>query len=694
MRLINRIVVAFLLVILGVTFVHAEQVKRKVLVLYNSAEGRSARGNSFVEGFAAPLNYLGFLYEVRDVTLRPLPSDEKMSEYRAVFTTFSEDLMDKPEEYLKWLIRQQKQGRQVLIAGTPGAFSDYDKVSADPVLIKKLFSNLGFSYQGNATNDDYRLKYEYVDPQNMNFERKLPLFPEKYMQIVPTGEDVESWVKVGLKNRSGSTAAVVAVGPRGGYALDGYMRWQDPVDYQKQWYLNPFEFLRIGLDLKGMPTLTPTTLNGKRLAFAHIDGDGFAGYTEIDKHKVCAEIVMERIFEGYDFPNSASVIAGEINPAVKGSLDNVELAKTMFEMENVETSSHSYTHPYAWNAKLRESKEYAEDFVIGQYELADYKFDGRYEIVGSCDYISENLAPADKPCKVLFWSGMCDPTEEQVAIADRAGILNMNGGDTVFDERRNSYFGVSPLYRALGNHNQIYTGQANENILTNLWSGPYYGFRNIVETMERTGSPRRIMPIDIYYHFYSGEKFASLKALEDVYEWALSQDTARVFASAYIKMVNGYLAAKVEKISPDRIVFRDYAHCLSVRLDGMEKVPDLARCKNVIGYDIQPEGIFVHLRPGTARAELVLTADKQANAGNVYLKNGSGWVRNFKRTAKGVRFDFECFSKGRFQLGGLVPDSRYRLIRRDGPPLELSSSGEGVLSVEDMLSGPMEINLI
>ncbi|WP_319778975.1 polysaccharide deacetylase [Maridesulfovibrio sp.] len=694
MRLLNRIIVAFLLVFLVLTCAQAGQVKRKVLVLYNGAEQRTAVDNSFIEGFAAPLNYLGFMYEMRDVSLRPLPSDEAMKEYRAVFTTFSEDLMNNPDEYLTWLIRQQKHGKQLIVAGTPGAFSDYDKISADPVLIRKLFSNLGFSYQGNATNDDYLLKYEHVDPVYMNFERKLPLFPDKYMQLVPVGKDVRSWVSIGLKGKPETIAAAVGVGPHGGFALDGYMRWQDPVNYQKQWYLNPFEFLRVCLDLKGMPALTPTTLNGKRVAFAHIDGDGFAGYTEIDKEKVCGEIIMERILGRYDFPTSASVIAGEINPAVKGSPDNVEMARTLFEMKNVETASHSYTHPFAWNAKLRNSEEYKDEFVVGQYELSGYKFDAHYEIVDSCDYISENLAPADKPCRVLFWSGMCEPTEAQVAIADKAGILNLNGGDTVFDSLRNSYFGVSPLYRALGTRNQIYTGQANENILTNLWSGPYFGFRNIVETMKRTGSPRRIMPIDIYYHFYSGEKFSSLKALEDVYEWALSQDTARVFASAYIKMVNGCLAAKVDKISSDRFVFQDYADCLSIRLDGMEKVPDLAKCRNVLGYDIQPEGIFVHLRPGTKRAELALTVDKTVNGNLPYLKNASGWVRNFERTAKGVRFDFDCFSKGRFELGGLLPDRKYRVVRKEDLPLEISSSNDGVLGVNGVVSGTVEIDLI
>ncbi len=340
----------------------ADPVKRKILVLFNSAEDRSVRANLFMEGFAMPLNYLGYLYEVRDVAVRPLPDKGEMDKFSAVFTTFSEDLMIEPDEYLEWLVSQQKADKKLIIAGSLGAYRSLNEEEASPKLIKEVYTNLGFSFKGNATNEKFNLKYEHVDAQNMNFERKLPIFPAKYIHIVPLNENVKSWVSVSRKKTIDSTGTVVGVGPNGGFALDGYMRWQDPVDFQKKWYLNPFEFLRVSLGLEGMPALTPTTLNGLRVAFAHIDGDGFVGYTEIDKHKNCGEIIMERIFARYDFPNSASVIAGEINPDVKGSFENVEQARTLFEMENIETSSHSYTHPFAWNAKLRDSKEYAEEF--------------------------------------------------------------------------------------------------------------------------------------------------------------------------------------------------------------------------------------------------------------------------------------------------------------------------------------------
>ncbi len=693
-----RILLSFIILLLSISCVvpasYAVPIKRKVLVLYNSAEERTARTSLFMEGFAMPLNYFGFLYEVRDVNLRPLPSDKEMSEFSAVFTTFADDMMDQPAEYLKWLIKQQESDRKIVIAGTLGAMRSTNEEQTDRKLVKRVYSNLGFTWTDNATNDRTQLKYDYIDQKTMNFERKLPLFPFKYIHVVPSDEKSKSWVTISLKNKPGTAGSAIGVGPKGGFALDGYMRWQDPVDFQKQWFMNPFDFLRESLGLQGIPALTPTTLNGLRVAFAHIDGDGFVGYTEIDKYKNSGEMIMERIFGRYDFPNSASVIAGEINPAVKGSQDNVEQARTLFEMDNVETSSHSYTHPFAWEAEVRDSADYSDNFVVGQYEKPGYKFDARYEIVGSCEYISTDLAPADKPCKVFFWSGMCDPTKEQVAIAEKAGILNMNGGDTVFDARRNSYFGVSPLYRELGKNNQIYTGQANENILTNLWEGPFYGFRNIIDTMKRTGSPRRVMPIDIYYHFYSGEKFASLKALEDVYEWVLSQDTANIYASAYIKMVRGYLTGKLEKIGSDKFIVTDYRDCLSLRLDGMDKVPDLVKCKNIIGYDITPEGVFVHLNPGQESAELLLSADLNVNAGYAYIKNGSGWIKDFKRNSDGAQFVFECFGKGKIVIGGLNPDQRYKVVGKNSLVSEVRSNSKGEVVVKDVPSETLEISQI
>ena len=57
--------------------------------------------------------------------------------------------------------------------------------------------------------------------------------------------------------------------------------------------------------------------------------------------------------------------------------------------------------------------------------------------------------------------------------------------------------------------------------------------RRVVDYFRFTDSPRRLKPIGIYYHFYSGTKTAAIKALHDVYAWAREQETFPVWASEY-----------------------------------------------------------------------------------------------------------------------------------------------------------------
>ena len=94
--------------------------------------------------------------------------------------------------------------------------------------------------------------------------------------------------------------------------------------------------------------------------------------------------------------------------------------------------------------------------------------------------------------------------------------------------------GTATLGIRLGEHFQAYAPIMNENVFTNLWTGPFYGFERVIETFRFTGSPRRIKPIDIYYHTYSATKRASLNALHKVYSWALAQPIRPVFPSEFV----------------------------------------------------------------------------------------------------------------------------------------------------------------
>ena len=87
---------------------------------------------------------------------------------------------------------------------------------------------------------------------------------------------------------------------------------------------------------------------------------------------------------------------------------------------------------------------------------------------------------------------------------------------------------------------QVYAPITNENIYTNLWRGPFYGFERAIETFEMTDKPRRIKPVGIYYHVYSASKQAGLKALHKVYAWALTHPLHPVYTSEFIAKVKDF----------------------------------------------------------------------------------------------------------------------------------------------------------
>jgi hypothetical protein len=91
--------------------------------------------------------------------------------------------------------------------------------------------------------------------------------------------------------------------------------------------------------------------------------------------------------------------------------------------------------------------------------------------------------------------------------------------------------------RPIRDQYQVYAPIQNEMVFTNEWRGPYYGFREVISSFQLTELPRRLKPINIYFHFYSGSKIGSLKALRQVFDWALSQDVVSVYASEYIRKV-------------------------------------------------------------------------------------------------------------------------------------------------------------
>ncbi|MFQ5963613.1 MAG: polysaccharide deacetylase [Candidatus Scalinduaceae bacterium] len=692
--MIRNSIIIILLTVFIQDFLNAAEMSRKVLVLYDSKTEQSVTANIVFENFQTILNYYGIMPEYGDVNIRPLPDDKPMSAYRGIITIFDYADIKDLNEFLMWVNQQFEAGRKVIILGNPDVSSNEIDDPIQEELIKKVFLNLGLEFRGNFTANQSNIQYVFKDKEGVEFEREYPKYPVSYLELKPTNKDVKCYLSLLRADKKDSISSVIVTSPSGGLALSGFIYWEDPITYRRQWYLNPFRFLEESLDLKGLPAPDPTTLNGLRVAFSHIDGDAFSGATEVKRFKTCGEIIIDKILKKYDFPVTVSVVVGEVDPGALGNKNLVKLAKSMFALPNVEPASHSYSHPFYWDPEYEEKNQYEKHHI----DIPKYSFDPEMEIDYSVNYISKKLSPKDKPCKIFLWSGNCEPLESHIARCDSMDIFNMNGGDTVFDDVEDSYISVAPLYRWVENRVQFHCGQANENILTNLWTKPIFGFKGIITTMERTGSPRRIKPIDIYYHFYCGQYRASLKALQDVYEWVLKQDIARVFTSDYLKMAKGYLSTKIYKEGQGRYIIKDYGECLTFRFDLDSRSPDLSLCENVLGFIKEPQGLYVSLMPGKKRAVIVMSNEidlTNLHSKRPYLRKASGWVNSFDMEKGLLILDYKGFGTGRIEIGGMESKTSFKIngtaIKKDG--LSLESDERGILSINNIRTGNLEILL-
>ncbi|KPA12142.1 signal peptide protein [Candidatus Magnetomorum sp. HK-1] len=658
----------------------AEQiVPRKLLIAYQSDKGQKESVNNYFEICQTITDYYGLLSDYLDVNTQAFPDDIKMTNYRAIITVFNSPEMKNGNSWLKWLKHQCDQGKKLIVLGQLSGRDPKQSNEEYLKLVKSIYAYIGLKYEGMYSSHQGRIRYKFKDKKLVEFERPYPIFPKFYEKFVVINEQAKIWLSIVRKDLPDSESAAIITSPNGGFTKDTEIYWMDPVSYKRKWYINPFLFFEEALSLKNFPKLDPTTLNGLRLAFSHIDGDAFSGPSRINPKLTCAEMIRDKVLKKYNYPVTVSVIVAEIAPEAVGNKKLVEIAKSIYALPNIEPASHAFSHPFYWNEYSTEKYKYDHQYGI---KIPGYTHDSEKEIVYSLNYISKNLLPPDKPCQVLLWTGACDPTERDLKYCKANQILNMNGGDTVFDGANDSYTSVAPLYRKVGDHYQIHCGQANENILTNLWEGPFYGYKEIIKTMKNTGHPRRLKPIDIYFHFYSGEYESALKALQSVYEWVLQQNVALVYTSDYIKMVNGFLKAKIQKNAQEHFIISNYADCLTVRFDSSYIMPDLKNCQNVLGYSKQSQGLYVSLKPKTDKAIIAfLSSEKPTEHTIPYVESATGWIKDFQVKKDNIYIGYKGFGKGIVKLAGLIPKHKYNIKKNSSKSQSLTSDANGGITI-------------
>ena len=370
-----------------------------------------------------------------------------------------------------------------------------------------------------------------------------------------------------------------------------------------------FTFMQRALGRADWPAPDVTTLNGGRLFYSQIDGDGFRSPYESDPKSIAAEKIIDDILRPYPYLVTASVIIFDIDPSEAGSPRMERVARELFSLDNVEMASHSWNLPFNWRGALNASKNFAAESFQG-YPTRELLVDR--EVRQSVGFINERLAPPGKSVKVFLWSGQANPDAEALRATSDAGVLNLNGGLGRFDSGFDSVSWLVPLVAQVGNRVQYYATNPNDNNYTGLWTGPFEGFKNVIQTFQRTERPRRLTPINVYYHFYSGSKDASLSALHQVFDWIATRETTSVWASDYVRMVQGWLATAVHPLGEGVWRISDYGDMRTVRFDDTDAYVDIVESTNVVGQRRINGSLYVFLGAG-GEASIVLARSERAS---------------------------------------------------------------------------------
>ena len=542
--------------------------------------------------------YMSYVQRLYDIN-KGLPDVEQMQHYAGV-VIWLQDFTKKPLQLIQWVQKLHKSGMKVVFASNFGMpMSDAYLKPLGLKITKKI------KHKNRVLVEDDIIGYEIE-----------PSLSVSSSQI----EALHSKALLTFEMEDGSTSTPAAYTPWGGYAVgDAFMI---DIDKDNIWVINPFEFFKKALGLKELIVPDVTTENGKRLLFTHVDGDGMMNRVEGDFGYYSGDVILNKILKVYNIPHSVSVIGAEISPNglyPKISPQLMKIAHDMYALENVEPATHTFTHPFFWD-KIK------NDTLDAKYRLKPkgYKFSLENELSGTLAFINDKLDPK-REAREVFWSGDCAPRNNALEYVYKHNILNINGGDTTIMETSPWLSAIAPLGIERGEYLQVYTGAQNENVFTNDWLGPFWGFKRVVQTFKLTDSPRRFKPIDIYYHLYSGSKQASLMALEYVFDWAMKQDSMPIFTSEYIPKVMDYYTASLAK-EGDEWLISGLKNLKTIRVEKQNAGVDFERSHTALGVKHFQNHTYISLLPSKNH---YLVVDDTVDMNRSYLISANGKILDY-----------------------------------------------------------------
>lgn len=663
-------------------------IKRDVLALYDSEDKvvKNIRNTATHVSLEVVLNYLGVNVVYHDLKYG-LPNLDYYPDCIGILTCFHTDtVMAEPEAFLQWAQEAIDRGLKYVILEQLGYHRSLFGNYTETYKMNQLHQKIGFSIANKFIDRTFDFTLTYANSDFYPFERELPSILPPFPLVKLTSPEAKALLTVENPSNKEQVSTLAMVSDKGGYIAQEFAAsYLTPSEQQSPeeifWYINPFYFFTLAFDLQQLPIPDITTLAGRRIYYSHIDGDSLNSVSDLEREglnrKICGEIIYEKVLAAYPYlPVTVSFVGADINPKWVAIKESRPTAEKMIALKNVELGTHTYSHPFLWSFFNRaDPNHYEKDFlylypyggwdtsflswmratyqrsfgnlvIMETGELYGYTIPRAYanepfnlnlEIEGSIKEI-ESIATNKKKVKIVQWSGDCSPWDTPLEYCVQAGVLNINGGQVRLDPESPSLIGVSPIGISVGGYRQIYTSADNENLYTFLWKDRFYGFQYVTETWDNTEKPRRLKPVNLYYHFYSGEKLASLNALIHNLTYVESHPLIPIWTSRYAEIANGFYSIRFEQINPYTFEVHDRLGLQTIRFDApfYEAMHvDYEQSKGVIGHTFYLNNLYVYLDADVQVPVISLSKNTSSN----YLIESRWEIRNLQKNAQELTFE-------------------------------------------------------
>lgn len=702
-------------------------VPRTILALYDGDFERFPRMTLLHKYAEMPLNHLGYRLEYHNIRL-PLPDIIQRTDVAGIVTWFPDGMdLDETDALFSWAIRVMDSGKKWVVVENSGLLDRQIVSSFNP---QEFWRRLGLRDRNIWNSRTYLIRFITMDPAIAPFERSYVGVLPVYRQFELISPDCVAHVVAREGDDPLTDSCLVMTGPYGGMVAAGYgmfIGYYGDKEYL-QWMINPFHFFRLAFGADALPKADTTTLAGRRMYYSHIDGDGWNSLTQLEGYRSnptpCAEVIRQKLVESFvDLPFTIAPIAADIDLKWVGTKSSREAATKLFALPNVEVGCHTFTHPFDWpffkgykpadevpflslypnggwqnpsvielmRDRWRKFRQRAsgDPFVYPVTNIdSDYEiprayalkpFDLSLEVEGAIQETNDLALPFHKQVTVYQWSGNCLPWEEPLKLVREAAIKNLNGGTTRFDDEYPSYAYVSALGRHVGQEQQIYASNSNENTYTELWTGRFYGFNKLPETFANTETPIRVRPMNLYFHMYSAERMPSLYAVLNNVSYIRKQEMTPVPMSHFAGIVEGFYLTEFVPLEGRMWKIQNRGELQTVRFDqALLTGLDFTRSQGVVGQRHFQGSLYVYL--DASRSEPVIALKdidqfwSEPVAEHPYLIASRWPIWNLQRHSN-TNFTFTAQGFGTGLMHWSVPvDGSYRIETKDGESFQIQSS--------------------